>query len=868
MKTTVTLLMLLILSPLNTFAQDYTQFSLPEGAKARLGKGSMHEDMVYSQDGTRLVISSSIGVWLYDTVTSQEVALLAGDWINGFAFSPDGRTLAILIAGNNIYLWDAKTGAHIRTLRGHTAGVRTVAFSPDGLTLASGGYDDTVRLWDAKTGAHIRTLRGHTKSVTTVLFSPDGRTIASAGQEPILRLWDAVTGAHKRTLTGPRLNFGSVAFSPDGKTLASGGVYLTIYLWNLNGGPRRALRGHTNTVTSLMFSPDGRRLASGSFDDTIRLWDANTGRATHILRGHTAGVRSVAFSPDGRTLASQGDDQVVQLWDGNTGAHIRTFTRHTHFVLSVAFSPDGRRLASGGYDETVRLWDGNTGAHKRTLRGHTDPVESVSFSPDGLTLASASGDTTVRLWDAVTGAHIRTLRGHTDPVESVSFSPDGLTLASASRDETIRLWNTVTGAHKRTLTGQMYYLASVTFSPDGHTLASGSYSKIHLWDVNIGTPKRTLTGHTSWVSNVSFSPDGLTLASASYDSTILLWELRPSTPTHTTVSVSPSPVQSPAIGEQLTVSLTIADGAKVAGYQMTVAFDTTALRYVESANGDYLPAGAFFIPATVSGNKVSLAATSLSGESHGDGTLATLTFEVVAAKASTLTLSDVILSDNAGDGSRPQVEHGEVVEPKQVKGDINGDGVVNIQDLVLVARRFGQTGQNDADMNGDGVVNIQDLVLVAGAFGNAAAAPSLHAQTAGGLTAAEVAAWLTQAQGLDLTDATLQRGVIFLEQLLAVLTPKETVLLSNYPNPFNPETWIPYHLAHPADVTLTVYDAKGVLVRQLDLGHQPAGYYTDRTKAAYWDGRNERGESVASGVYFYQLRAAAYSQTRRMVIVK
>ena len=207
MKTTVTLLMLLILSPLNTFAQDYTQFSLPEGAKARLGKGSMHEDMVYSQDGTRLVISSSIGVWLYDTVTSQEVALLAGDWINGFAFSPDGRTLAIMIAGNNIYLWDAKTGAHIRTLRGHTAGVRTVAFSPDGLTLASGGYDDTVRLWDAKTGAHIRTLRGHTKSVTTVLFSPDGRTIASAGQEPTLRLWDAVTGAHKRTLTGPQAEF-------------------------------------------------------------------------------------------------------------------------------------------------------------------------------------------------------------------------------------------------------------------------------------------------------------------------------------------------------------------------------------------------------------------------------------------------------------------------------------------------------------------------------------------------------------------------------------------------------------------------------------------------------------------------------------
>ena len=98
--------------------------------------------------------------------------------------------------------------------------------------------------------------------------------------------------------------------------------------------------------------------------------------------------------------------------------------------------------------------------------------------------------------------------------------------------------------------------------------------------------------------------------------------------------------------------------------------------------------------------------------------------------------------------------------------------------------------------------------------------------------------------------------------------PMETALLANYPNPFNPETWIPYHLATDADVTLTIYDTKGVLVRQLDLGHQAAGYYTDQNKAAYWDGRNESGESVASGVYFYTLTAGDYSATRRLVIVK
>ena len=194
--------------------------------------------------------------------------------------------------------------------------------------------------------------------------------------------------------------------------------------------------------------------------------------------------------------------------------------------------------------------------------------------------------------------------------------------------------------------------------------------------------------------------------------------------------------------------------------------------------------------------------------------------------------------------------------------------MVNILDLALVGLRLGQTGENDADVNGDGVVDITDLVQVAGAIGNTTAAPTAHPLALTNLTPADVEGWLAQAQGLDLTDARTQRGLIFLEQLLAALVPQETALLPNYPNPFNPETWIPYQLANDADVTLIIYDTKGTPVRQFDLGYQSAGFYTARTKAAYWDGRNENGESVASGVYFYQLQAEDYTDLRRMVIVK
>ena len=393
----------------------------------------------------------------------------------------------------------------------------------------------------------------------------------------------------------------------------------------------------------------------------------------------------------------------------------------------------------------------------------------------------------------------------------------------------------------------------------GKVYWANSYGGIQRMDINGGEIENVVYGITA--------PGGFALGAVSTQPTT------PTTPelptTDATVSISPSSVPSPAVSEQLTLSLNIGGGENVAGYQATVQFDTTALRYVSGTNGDFLPAGAFFVQPVVEGNLVKLNAASLAGESSGDGTLATLTFEVVSVKTSTLALSDVLLTDSAGDASVPNIENAEITEPTGLKGDVNGDGTVNIQDLVLVAGRLGQSGANSADVNGDGIVNIQDLVLVAGALGTSAAAPSLlHPHSLEMLTSADVKLWLIHAQQLDLTDATTLRGVLFLEQLLAALIPKETVLLPNYPNPFNPETWIPYRLAEDAFVTLTIYDGSGQVIRTLDVGHQTAAFYETRSKAIYWNGRNEFGEQVVSGVYFYHLSAGDYSATRKMLIVK
>ena len=206
--------------------------------------------------------------------------------------------------------------------------------------------------------------------------------------------------------------------------------------------------------------------------------------------------------------------------------------------------------------------------------------------------------------------------------------------------------------------------------------------------------------------------------------------------------------------------------------------------------------------------------------------------------------------------------------PIYAESDVNQDGTVNIQDLVIVANAIGQlvaaAGERNADINTDGVVDILDLVQVANAIGEgSAAAPMIHNPTA-----EQVQKWLAQVKAADDGSPDFRRAIGVLEALLRTVLPETTVLLANYPNPFNPETWIPYQLATASGVNITIYDTKGVIVRTLDLGHQAAGYYTHRSRAAYWDGRNGLGERVASGVYFYQLRTDKFSPIRKMVILQ
>ena len=221
-------------------------------------------------------------------------------------------------------------------------------------------------------------------------------------------------------------------------------------------------------------------------------------------------------------------------------------------------------------------------------------------------------------------------------------------------------------------------------------------------------------------------------------------------------------------------------------------------------------------------------------------------------------------------------------EPPFSYADVNRDNTVNLADLVAIASNFADPDLEALarmniypDVNGDGLVNLIDLLIVASEIGADTAAPvfSKNQIEKSNLTAKDLAKWIQLAKQLDFAESNLQQGIDVLEQLLAILTPqdglpKATALLPNYPNPFNPETWIPYQLAKPANVSVSIHSADGKLIRTLKLGQLPAGIYHNKSRAAYWNGRNALGESVASGVYFYTLTASDFTATGKMLIKK
>lgn len=337
-----------------------------------------------------------------------------------------------------------------------------------------------------------------------------------------------------------------------------------------------------------------------------------------------------------------------------------------------------------------------------------------------------------------------------------------------------------------------------------------------------------------------------------------------------------------AVDNIFTLQLKATDVSDLAGWQSDIHFDPAILKANSVREGNLLKQNSgrtHFRRGTIdntAGRINGVSSTRLTqGGVDEEGTLLSVTFTIKDAGETQVTLHGFAAGTSTGEtitANPTGIFVGmKKIEPTYPPYDVNEDGIVNVLDVFMVASAFGHVNPENprVDVNGDGVVDKHDLIIVAQHLDEETtpqAAPSAFVNTS--ITVAMVQHALDILNAANDGSPAWQHAITKLEQLLDTFIPEKNRLLPNYPNPFNPETWIPYQLSKSADVVLRIYAADGKLVRKLAFGQQPAGIYQEKNRAAYWDGRNAVGEPVANGVYFYTLSADSFTATRKMLIRK
>ncbi len=565
-------------------AKDTSLWSLPENATARFGKGHI-TDLTYSPDGKLLAVGSSIGTWLYDANTGEEIALLAGHTKTEIAiflssvthhardtsvvFSSDGKTLLSCCWDRNIRLWDVDTHKHIATRAangffiqflpdgkildfsdntiqiwegqtlmekftdtGAVAFFSAKAVSPDGMThVRENKKDHQLYLWDVKTGKSVGKLSGNTESVRSIAFSPDG-SILAGGFRNTIRIWDTKTGKWKKSLIVHKGSVMTLTFSPNGEMLASGNSDKNIRLWETKKWKHKAtLSGHNDSLRNLAFSPDGKTLASGSYDGTIRLWNTQTGKEkTKII--HNQLPFYVILSSDGKTLVNSEFGEIF-LWDIDTAklSYLINSNLERMYIgrpYGIDISGDGTTLSQfgrRGKDKQHLFWNLKTGDQREPFKGRFEDIipgtVTKLISPDGKRMVTGKSDGRIQFWNTYTGALEVTLTKNKEWIRSMAYSQDGKLFAAGDGNQTIHLWDAVTAEHKATFKTSYQAVEALAFSPDSAMLACATHKEIYLW--NLETDESMPTFGHEYITSLAFSPDGNILASGSSDTTIRLW---------------------------------------------------------------------------------------------------------------------------------------------------------------------------------------------------------------------------------------------------------------------------------------------------------------------------------------------------------
>ena len=567
--------------------RNVATWALPEGAIARLGRGSVG-DMAFSPDGQYFAVGTWIGLWLYELPTLSPIALwdtergMTGGMTGDVNFSPDSRRIVTRTAAD-IKVWDIQSGTCVAQMEGlDNRSICRPVFSQDGQHLVAANYrmksinysmkNRKIYVWDSHTGTKVReTEIQHPYHVNPLCFSPDLSLLVGKnsdknnlrrnnGDGDSIVVWQIETGEQIANIIRHPDRVRKFCFSPCGQLLAAGGWHGTIHVWNVESGQLEMT--YTEYGESQMypyFLPEGELIAAAVSERSVEIWHVEKGEKLDEFehRGNKAGVGMVCFSDSGTQLALASESD-IQIWTkgNNSGTHtLSTLHGHIPTMDTLVFSADEKTLAAGFWGDNVLLWDV---ASKHSYRPHGEKLPGTShhvyLSASGKLLSTCRDGNLLKVWEVgkrepiveLTASEAKLMRAE-------AFAPTLHRLARVDTEHNIHIWECTPTAEREsedsawkkhaTLVGHTMYIKGLAFSPDGKRLVSIAAGRLEtakvpvrdarLWDVDAGeeiaqlAPKyadsKLYIGAGASIAGIAFSPLGEIVAGG-HGGEIILWD--------------------------------------------------------------------------------------------------------------------------------------------------------------------------------------------------------------------------------------------------------------------------------------------------------------------------------------------------------